>query len=172
MNKGNYEHDMKENSVRVHTTHKKVLLAADVAAPGNADKCSVENFESFLKWVDGLDSVSTAESSMTMGKWKLLFAILCSFRDNTSINYCIYENANGVCFDITTHSVEYREAEALRYRESDEDKLHRLKQEREQIQLKINHLIEKKDEVNNRIAELIQNIAGDEFQVVRRADKE
>jgi len=173
MNKGNYEHDMKESTtVRSHTTPKRVLRYADVLGISQ-DKCSVDDFRGFLSFIDSLDSVSEAESCMTMGKWKRLFATLCSLRDNTNVNYCIYENVNGILFDITTHTVEYKEAEykeaeALMGRESNEGKLHRLKLERGQIELKINHLLEKKKEVNDRIAELVQLIAGDEFQVVRK----
>ena len=163
MNAGNYEKIM-VGTTRYHTTPKRVLHYDDIEI---FDKftCKVTDYATFLAWLDDFDSEQAAQLGVTDGKWKLLFAIVRGFADCAGINFCIYENRNGLLFDVTQHSVSVAgtpDASIIDHtKESDEQVLFRLRTERDQITLKIKHLVEKRKEVQARINLLLSEFYED-----------
>lgn len=168
MNNGNCEKMMIETT-RLHTTPKRVLhYDDDVVADGKS--CNAKDYEQFLKFLDNFDSLVLAEGAMTEGRWKYLFAIVRNFADNLNVNYCIYENPAGLLFDVTTHSIELKETMAVRdtAKETDADRLIRLRAEREQVILKIEHLQNRKADIEEKCIELVKLIMGDEYEVHKK----
>jgi hypothetical protein len=170
MNKGNFHHQMEHTTnTRVHTTPKRILHHDDPILDDKT-KCAVVDYFAFLDWINAFESLSLVENSITEGKWKLLFAIVRGFADSSGVNYCIYENCNGLLFDVTTHSIEYNESQMANITvvtsESLPNKLQRLVLERSQIDLKIKSLQDKRIGVNDRIRELVNSLVGDEITAV------
>jgi len=163
MNNGNYEHLMMETT-RVHTTPKRILHWDDDAVKENTD-IGIRDYDQFLRFLNDFDSLSLAEGAMTEGKWKYLYAIIRGFANAKSLNYCIYENSAGIQFDVTCRAMEYKEAVVSKEPESAGDQLQRLKEERVQIDLKIDNLQRKREQVSDRILKLVQVLLGDEFTV-------
>ena len=168
MNNGNYEHNM-VMTTRVHTTPKRVLHWNDEELEDEKN-CSVKDYKLFLKFVNDFESISMAVCSMTDGKWKFLYAILRNFADALEINYCVYENPTGMLFDITSHSIEYKEAAVVRERETEAEQMQRLKLELAQIDMKIDHLRNKRKELSERLMRLVQMFVGDSYEVVVKGD--
>ena len=166
MNNRNYEHNMMITT-RVHTTPKRVLHWNDDEAEDEKN-CGVKDYKPFLKFLNDFDSISMAEAALTEGKWKFLFAIMRSFAEALSVNYCIYENPSGILFDVTSHGIEYKEAQAVRERETEAEQLQRLKAELAQIDMKIDHLRNKREEVNDRLVNILRKFIGDSYEVTAK----
>jgi hypothetical protein len=165
MNNGNYEKIM-ETTTRLHSTPKRILHWEDDCI--QTGECKVKDFRTFLRFLDDFDSLGLAESSLSEGRWKLLFAICRGFAESTGINYCIYENPHGMQFDVTCRMIEFKEAQTLHreiYVETDAEKLERLKEERIQVKLKIQNLQTKEKEITARMREIVQSLIGDELLV-------
>ena len=166
MNNGNYEHTMVQTT-RVHTTPKRVLHWDDEAV-ADEKNCDVTDYRMFLKFINDFESLSIAENSLSEGKWKLLYAIMRRFAETLGVNYCVYENPAGLLFDVTNQSIEFKEASLVRERETDSDQLQRLKEERLQLELKIESLQKKRIQINERILKLVQSLVGDEFDILAK----
>jgi hypothetical protein len=116
-----------------------------------------EDHYSLLKFIDEFYSVSSAVSSMTEERWKLLFSILKTLACHYDINYCVYENPYGLLFDIGSQTIENKDFPALRdgfMTEARLGQLQRLKNERDHIENEISNLQEKHIEVCKRIKKL------------------
>ena len=165
MNNGNYEHAMIQTT-RVHTSAKMVLKWDDSRLDASIPGLDEEHF-SFLRFLNDFDSLSDAVSAMSEGRWKYLFCIVRGkVTAATGVNFCIYENPHGLWFDVTLHSVEFKEVEQVHKDvkvETEAEQLQRLKDERVQIDLKIKNLQEKRVDVCDRIHELLEKIMGEEL---------
>jgi hypothetical protein len=139
--------------VRLHTSKKMLLRFSDV----DLGKMGIAEHEEFLQFVDSL----TEKDELSRGQFNKLFAILCNINDKTEMNYRIYENPLGVFFDVTTHTMggedileEEKERPEHVLRESNIDKIKRYVFEVQQLDLKIDHLVKRKQEIVAKIKPL------------------
>ena len=164
MNNGNYENLMIKTTT-ISNSPKKILKWDDTILDGNLEDYGLDKDSvfPFLHYLNDVNTLSDALSSLSVGKWKFLFAILRKLSGKDNSNYCFYENPEGLLFDITTHSVEYKEATILRGNkvETEAEQLQKLKEERIMLECKIKDLQEKHTLVCERLKELVQSFIGE-----------
>jgi hypothetical protein len=151
---------------RYHTHKKEILRFTDLDLKNyGMDK----EFADFMAYVDEVDKPDP--DALSLGQWKKLFAFLRKLPDKSNINYCVYQNKFDVFFDVTSNCLgtkdEISEDEdggsvvnpARNVKESPIDKLKRYKYELDQIDLKIDHLQERRKEYVKKIGPLKTELA-------------
>jgi hypothetical protein len=136
---------------------KRILKCGSIELKSIKHLFFKEEHNSLIKSIDEFYTVSSALSSMTEERWKLLFSILKTLANHYDINYCIYENPYGLLFDISSQSVASKDLPALHDGIIPEiylRQLQRLINERDQIENEITNLQEKHIEVCKRIKNL------------------
>jgi hypothetical protein len=163
---------------RYHTHKKELLRFADLDLRSfGMDK----EFSDFMAFVDDIDQ--SDPDALTVGQWKKLYAVLRILSDKASTNYCIYENKHSIFFDVTSNCLgskdEISEEDAVEgvfnHRDREEssiDKLKRYKYELSQIDLKIAHLQERRNEYIDKMEPLKMELATllDELSTYRPSD--
>ena len=141
---------------RLHSNKKMLLRFSDIGL----ERLGVVEHEEFFLFIDSL----TEKDELSTGQWKKLFAVLCSINEKTEMNYRIYENPLGVFFDVTTHTMggeDILEEDNERpgpVRESIADKLKRYAFEVHQLDLKMDYLKKRRQEIVEKMKPLNDDV--------------
>jgi hypothetical protein len=140
-----------------------------------------------LSWADRdfiQGTVDHAGGKLSENKWKKLYACLAQLAADTSVNYRVYESAEGYLYDTTIHKLTTRAAltdepthvkvENAVIQAAEADKrvvqLKRWKLEIEQLDIKVRDMSSKREELEKRYAALRDQFIR-EFDLPMRPDE-